>query len=144
MQILSKSCGKAAKTLSLAPSLQVIKATDKRDTRKSLRRNTPATSAVHAGLTGTQRAGGGFKMETHGVHAVQLQTGDYIEAWHNGKLFHQGRVTVVVPKLDLFWILDARTGTRRLLDPEALVIVRVSEPRAATHGGAASAEPMPA
>ncbi|MDQ0632782.1 hypothetical protein QFZ40_000691 [Arthrobacter pascens] len=83
-------------------------------------------------------------METQGVHAVQLQTGDYIEAWHNGKLFHQGRVTVVVPKLDLFWIVDARTGTRRLLDPEALVIVRVSEPRAGTPGGTASAEPMPA
>ncbi len=83
-------------------------------------------------------------METQGVHTVQLQTGDYIQAWHNGKLFHQGRVTDVVPKLDLFWILDARTGTRRLLDPEALVIVRVAEPVSGTVGGTASAEPMPA
>jgi hypothetical protein len=33
-------------------------------------------------------------------------------------------VTDVVPKLDLFWILDARTGTRRLLDPEALEIIK--------------------
>ena len=89
-------------------------------------------------------------METQGVHTVQLNTGDYIEAWHNGKLFHQGRVTHLVPALDLFWILDARTGTRRLLDPEALVIVRVEVPAAGTPGAApaastaASAEPMPA
>ncbi|MBT2533295.1 hypothetical protein J7E83_14440 [Arthrobacter sp. ISL-48] len=84
-------------------------------------------------------------METQGVQTVQLQTGDYIEAWHNGKLFHQGRVTDVVPRLDLFWILDSRTGTRRLLDPEALVIVRVAEsPVAGALGGTASAEPMPA
>jgi hypothetical protein len=87
-------------------------------------------------------------METQGVNTVQLQTGDYIEAWHNGKLFHQGRVTDVVPKLDLFWILDARTGTRRLLDPEALVIVRVAGAagggQAAGAAGGVSAEPMPA
>ena len=89
-------------------------------------------------------------METQGVHTVQLNTGDYIEAWHNGKLFHRGRVTHLVPALDLFWILDARTGTRRLLDPEALVIVRVQAPPAGTPSTAsaastaASAEPMPA
>jgi hypothetical protein len=84
-------------------------------------------------------------METQGVRSVQLQPGDYIEAWHNGKLFHQGRVTDVVRKLDLFWILDARTGTRRLLDPEALVIVRVAEAAAGgPAGGPLSADPMPA
>lgn len=63
-------------------------------------------------------------MGTQGINTGRLQAGDYIEAWHNGKLFHQGRVTDVVPKLDLFWILDARTGTRRLLDPEALEIIK--------------------
>ena len=63
-------------------------------------------------------------VKTERVGTDRLQAGDYIEAWHNGKLFHQGRVTDVVPKLDLFWILDARTGTRRLLDPEALEIIR--------------------
>ena len=84
-------------------------------------------------------------METQRVHTVQLHTGDYIEAWHNGKLFHRGRVTHLVPALDLFWILDARTGTRRLLDPEALAIVLVEAPPAGTpSGAAASAEPMPA
>lgn len=84
-------------------------------------------------------------METQGVHTVQLRIGDYIEAWHNGKLFHQGRVTDVVPKLDLFWILDARTGTRRLLDPEVLEIVRVAQPaHAGSSSGSASPEPLSA
>ncbi|MDR6414911.1 hypothetical protein [Pseudarthrobacter sulfonivorans] len=55
----------------------------------------------------------------------KLQAGDYIQAWHNGKLFHQGRVTDVVPSLELIWIQDSATGTRKLLDPEALEIVRV-------------------
>lgn len=77
----------------------------------------------------TQRISTG-RIHTEPVRAERvgtggLQPGDHIEAWHNGKLFHQGRVTDVVPQLDLFWILDARTGTRRLLDPEALDIVRV-------------------
>ena len=72
-----------------------------------------STGRIHTGPVQTER-----------VSTNRLQAGDYIEAWHNGKLFHQGRVTDVVPKLDLFWILDARTGTRRLLDPEALEIIR--------------------
>lgn len=84
-------------------------------------------------------------METQGVHTDQLRIGDHIEAWHNGKLFHRGRVTDVVPTLDLFWIRDARTGTRRLLDPEALEIVRVAEaPQAGSSSGRASPEPMSA
>jgi hypothetical protein len=56
---------------------------------------------------------------------AELSVGDEIEAWHNGKLFHRGRVTDVVPALELFWILDARTGARKLLDPEALEIRHV-------------------
>lgn len=55
---------------------------------------------------------------------ADLSTGDEIEAWHNGFLFHRGRVTELVPTLGLFWIKDARTGTRRLLDVDALRIVR--------------------
>jgi len=54
----------------------------------------------------------------------ELAAGDHIEAWHNGKLFHRGRVTQTIPLMELFWILDARTGTRKLLDVEALDIVR--------------------
>ena len=66
-------------------------------------------------------------MEAQGVLTGQLRIGDQIEAWHNGKLFHRGRVMDVVPALELFWILDARTGTRKLLDPEALEIRHVEE-----------------
>jgi hypothetical protein len=67
-------------------------------------------------------------MEAQRVSTGQLRIGDHIEAWHRGKLFHRGRVTDVVPALELFWILDARTGTRKLLDPEALEIRHVEEP----------------
>ncbi len=63
--------------------------------------------------------------------------GDQIEAWHNGKLFHRGEVIRTVADTDLFWILDESTGTRRLIDAEALVIVRVAAP-AAGRGTAAT------
>jgi len=58
----------------------------------------------------------------------ELNVGDEIEAWHNGKLFHRGKVTQTVTAVDLFWILDSRTGTRRLIDAEALVILRAAPP----------------
>ena len=60
--------------------------------------------------------------------SAELNVGDEIEAWHNGKLFHRGLVTQTVTGVDLFWILDARTGTRRLIDAEALVILRPAGP----------------
>ena len=60
--------------------------------------------------------------------SAELNVGDEIEAWHNGKLFHRGTVTQTVTAVDLFWILDARTGTRRLIDAEALVILRAAAP----------------
>ncbi|WP_426987711.1 hypothetical protein [Pseudarthrobacter sp. Y6] len=40
-------------------------------------------------------------------------------------------MTDVVRSLDLIWILDARTGTRKLLDPDALEIIKVAAPQAA-------------
>jgi hypothetical protein len=55
---------------------------------------------------------------------AELAAGDEIEAWHNGRLFHRGRVTQTIPQMGLFWILDARTGTRKLLDVEALEVIR--------------------
>lgn len=67
----------------------------------------------------------------------ELSVGDQIEAWHNGKLFHRGEVIRTVADTDLFWILDESTGTRRLIDTEALVIVRVAAP-AAGRGAAAA------
>ena len=66
--------------------------------------------------------------------AAELSTGDEIEAWHNGRLFHRGPVLRVLPSVGLFWIQDARTGARRLLDVEALDIVRANASRA-TAGG---------
>ncbi|HEX9089251.1 MAG TPA: hypothetical protein VF867_17305 [Arthrobacter sp.] len=68
----------------------------------------------------------------------ELSVGDQIEAWHNGKLFHRGEVIRTVAATDLFWILDEKTGTRRLIDAEALVILRVAAP--AAPAGACSAE----
>ena len=56
----------------------------------------------------------------------ELSVGDKIEAWHNGKLFHLGEVLRTVADTDLFWILDERTGTRKLIDAEVLVIRRVA------------------
>lgn len=67
-------------------------------------------------------------MRTQQARTVRIQTGDHIEAWHNGKIFHQGRVTDVVRSLELIWIQDV-TGRRKLLDPDALTIV-VRAPRA--------------
>lgn len=64
----------------------------------------------------------------HIRHSSELNVGDEIEAWHNGKLFHRGTVTQTVTAVDLFWILDSRTGTRRLIDAEALVILRAADP----------------
>ena len=68
--------------------------------------------------------------------------GDQIEAWHNGKLFHRGEVIRTVAATDLFWILDERTGTRRLIDAEVLVIRRVAVP-AARYRFAATDRPTP-
>jgi len=69
----------------------------------------------------------------------ELSVGDQIEAWHNGRLFHRGEVIRTVAATDLFWILDERTGTRRLIDSEALVIVRVAAPADAAAGRGSSA-----
>jgi hypothetical protein len=53
----------------------------------------------------------------------ELRPGDRIEAWREGRLLHRGRVLDVIPQMDLFWILDARTGTRQLLDLEMLRVL---------------------
>lgn len=81
--------------------------------------------------------------EARQVHSSsELSVGDEIEAWHNGKLFHRGRVSQTVASMDLFWIVDSRTGTRRLIDAEALVILRAAAPeKAATAGTSAGAAP---
>ncbi|WP_426978952.1 hypothetical protein ACQCSU_06635 [Pseudarthrobacter sp. O4] len=84
--------------------------------------------------------------EARQVHSSsELSVGDEIEAWHNGKLFHRGRVSQTVASIDLFWIVDSRTGARRLIDVEALVILRAAAPadtcsRGTPTGGTASAK----
>ncbi|MFF1382081.1 hypothetical protein ACFVWT_00805 [Arthrobacter sp. NPDC058288] len=57
----------------------------------------------------------------------ELSAGEEIEAWHKGRLFHRGHVAETIPSTDLFWIVDSRTGARKLLDVEALEIVRVEK-----------------
>lgn len=69
---------------------------------------------------------------------AELAVGDQIEAWHHGRLFHRGEVIRIVAATDLFWIHDERTGTRRLIDAEALVILRVEAPAAGRGPAAAS------
>jgi hypothetical protein len=67
--------------------------------------------------------------------SAELSVGDEVEAWHNGKLFHRGRVNQTVASMDLFWIVDSRTGARRLIDVEALVILRTPGPaETSAHG----------
>src|SRR5215207_9502960 len=60
-----------------------------------------------------------------GRSCEELSPGDQIEAWHNGRLFHRGQVTRIIPSTGLFWIIDAATNRRKLLDSEALEIVTV-------------------
>lgn len=55
-----------------------------------------------------------------------LAIGDVVQAWHNGRLYHQGTITKTVPGLDLIWISDAATDRPKLLDPEAFEIVPAS------------------
>jgi hypothetical protein len=78
--------------------------------------------------------------ETRRVHSSsELSMGDEIEAWHNGKL-HRGWVNQTVALMDLFWIVDSRTGARRLIDVEALVILRASAPAETSPRRTATAE----
>lgn len=70
----------------------------------------------------------------------ELANGDEIEAWHEGRFLHRGRVSQVLPSMGMFWIMCARTGARKLVDLEASVVIRVT---AAPHPDPARAVPMP-
>ena len=61
------------------------------------------------------------------IDCRSLSPGDVVEARYNGLMYYQGKVTETVPVLDMFWILDSRTGTRKLPDPLAFEVVRVPE-----------------
>ena len=56
---------------------------------------------------------------------AELAAGEEIEAWHRGRLAHRGTVASTLEDIDLFWIIDARTGARRLLDLEQLSVRRI-------------------
>ncbi|MDI2036046.1 hypothetical protein [Paenarthrobacter nitroguajacolicus] len=68
-----------------------------------------------------------------------LSEGDYVEAWHNGRLYHQGTVVKTVAGTDLFWLND-HAGNRRLLDMDSMEIVTVDGPAPET----ATQSPRPA
>lgn len=55
-----------------------------------------------------------------------LAVGDIIEAWHEGRRYNRGKVLQTVPSMGMFWILDTETGTRKLVDFEALLIRRIA------------------
>ena len=78
--------------------------------------------------------------EARRVHPrSELSVGDEIEAWHNGKLFHRGRVNQTVESMDSFGIVDPRTGARRLIDVETLVILHAAASAEASPQGTATA-----
>lgn len=72
-----------------------------------------------------------------------LKPGEYIEAWHNGRLYHRGTVVKTVAGTDLFWLQD-ETGSRRLLDMESMEIVTGDASAPATAPAPASQAPEPA
>lgn len=56
---------------------------------------------------------------------AELSAGEEIEAWHRGRLAHRGTVASTLEEIGLIWIIDARTGARRLLDLEQLSVRRI-------------------
>jgi hypothetical protein len=86
---------------------------------------------------------------------AELAAGEEIEAWHRGRLAHRGTVASTLEEIDLFWIIDARTGARRLLDLEQLSVRRIPvmkpaaavgnlKPAAAAKAKSAAARPQAA
>jgi hypothetical protein len=56
-----------------------------------------------------------------------LARGDVIEAWHDGRRYNRGKVLQTLPSVGMFWILDEGSGTRKLVDFEALLIRRIPD-----------------
>jgi hypothetical protein len=57
-------------------------------------------------------------------NCADLVPGDEIQAWQDGRLFHMGTVTEVLPGMSLFWIHEYPLGERRLLDMTELDVIR--------------------
>lgn len=60
-------------------------------------------------------------------HLGELAIDDLVEAWHDGRRYNRGKVMQTIPSMGLFWILDTGSGTRKLVDFEALLIRRVHD-----------------
>lgn len=54
---------------------------------------------------------------------AELSIGDHVEVRRDRWLLYRGQVLAVVPALELFWILDARTRTRQLVDLAMLSVL---------------------
>ncbi|MFP5367813.1 MAG: hypothetical protein ACLGIS_13395 [Actinomycetes bacterium] len=60
-------------------------------------------------------------------NVADLAVGDIIEAWHDGRCHYRGKVLHTVQSMGMFWILDSGSGTRKLVDFEALLVSRITE-----------------
>ena len=63
----------------------------------------------------------------HGCPVEDLQPGEYIQAWHNGKIYHSGSVVRTFPSLGLVNLLSPDETRVRLIDAEVFLIIK-------THG----------
>lgn len=59
----------------------------------------------------------------------ELCPGAWISATYKGTMVHLGQVTDITPNQDLFWIMDALTGSRRLLDLAEFGVTRIAAPK---------------
>jgi hypothetical protein len=57
---------------------------------------------------------------------TELQVGEQIQAWHNGKMNHSGTVLRTFPSLGLITLSSSKATQTRLLDANVLQIVRVA------------------
>jgi hypothetical protein len=101
------------------------------DTGKSSAGNESAMFQVHPWIRNTKIVARGCVImavnEDRLVHSCsELSPGDEIEAWRAGRLIHRGRVSYTLPSMGMVWIIDARNGTRSLLDLEDLEVARLT------------------
>lgn len=54
----------------------------------------------------------------------ELTSGQFVEAYYKGTLVHRGQVTDIAPDQELFWMMDALTGYRKLVDIAEVEVVR--------------------
>jgi hypothetical protein len=80
-------------------------------------RNAPATDRDEDGGAGCTRRKG-LPMTTSNrwiLGLARVRPGDRIEAWEHRRTRFTGTVSEVVPQLGIAWVLEDRTGLRRLV-----------------------------